>query len=67
MINDALLDKWLSVDRSLTGSPVDAVKVVRLATGGFLLLTRENGEEFDVWVESAADLLRDLRSMGIEC
>lgn len=52
--------------RQIDGSKIDAVKVVESDGGGFFLITREEENEFDVWVESLEELKSDLDSLQVD-
>jgi hypothetical protein len=45
---------------------VSRIKVVRSTGGGYLVLTVENGAEFDVWYETLEEVERDLATLSIE-
>jgi hypothetical protein len=58
-------DVWLRVPPS-ADSRVDAVKVVRQNGGGYLVITRENGVEFDAWIETLEDVEADLQALRVQ-
>lgn len=45
---------------------VEAIKVVRAAGSGFLLITREHGSELDVWLETLNDVEATLATLRVE-
>ncbi len=49
----------------MVGSGIEAVKVVASPGGGFLFITRENGAEFDVWIETLAEVHEELAQLSV--
>lgn len=55
---------WGTVISAPPDEPADEVRV-ELAGGGYLILTREDGHEFDVWVEGFDEVLRFLTTLEV--
>ena len=60
------LKVWGNVLTSPNEEYITAVRIERSIGSSFLILTRENGEEFDTWVESESDVLDYLNSISIK-
>lgn len=56
-----LLGVWAESSRG----DVEAAKVVEAPSGGYLLLTREGGQELDVWLETIEDAEAEVRRLGL--
>lgn len=62
-----VFDIWGAVIATADASStaVQKVKIVRSPGGGFLMLTMENGSEYDVWVETIEEIKEDLGKLVI--
>lgn len=60
------LDVWGKVAAAPEAGPVQMIKIVRSPGGGFLVLTVENGSEYDTWVETLEEVEADLGSLSVE-
>jgi len=59
-------EEWTRVRIDHTGVGVVAVRVESLASGGFLLHTREPHGEFDVWLESEEEVHSSLVDFDLD-
>ena len=59
-------DVWGKVTHDEQARGIEQIKIVRSKGGGFLILTRENGSEFDTWVETLEDVEADLQTLQVE-
>jgi hypothetical protein len=57
---------WGTVLPTPEAGAVSRIKVLRSTGGGYLVLTVENGAEFDVWYETLEEVERDLATLSIE-
>jgi len=60
------LDVWGKVLPTPEARAIEMIKVVRSEGGGYLLLTVENGSEFDTWAETIEDVEDHLAGLRVE-
>lgn len=53
-------DVWGRVAPGPEAGCIEMIKIVRSPGGGFLVLTVENGSEYDTWVETLEEVEADL-------
>jgi len=59
-------NRWRQVRVDKSGAEATAVRIEKLSTGGYLFHTREPTGEFDIWLESEADVVASLQDYVLE-
>lgn len=60
------LNTWGKVTTAGSSTRVERVCVERVVGGGYLLLIVQNGQTYDTWVATAAEVAEDLAELGVE-
>lgn len=60
------LQTWGDVERAESqGNEIERVRVDRLGSGGFIIVTKEHSGTFDVWVETEAEVSEFLGTLSV--